>query len=261
MQLGMIAPVWEQSFKEAKSKGLAFLEFCLNVGYDCKPFFQDVPKIKQWQEKYGVKVQSIGRWATNKFTEQGEVIQDELEINQRLIEVAGELGCPNYVCGVNYLKDLSLYNNAGLAIDYLSNLLNTAEKYGVKVAVYNCRWNNWIVDPRSWELICGHLPQLGIKFDPSHSIYAGGDYLQEIRDWGKRIYHFHIKGSLPIDGIRFDDPPAGLDVTNWGAIIAILYAQKYEGGLSIEPHSVNWEGDLGERGLDFAINYVKRFLL
>lgn len=50
-----------------------------------------------------------------------------------------------------------------------------------------------------------------------------------------------------------------LDVTNWGALLAILYAQEYQGGLSIEPHSVTWQGDLGEKGIDFAINYIKRF--
>ncbi len=261
MRLGMIASVSKQGFEAAKSKQLSFVEFCLNIGYDIDTFVQAVPKIKQWQQQHEISVQSIGRWGTDKLTAQGTVIQEELEINQELIAVTGKLGCPNYVCGVNYVESLSLYENAGLAIDYLSKLQTEAKKCGVQLSVYNCRWNNWIVEPRSWELVLGHLPKVGIKFDPSHCIYDGGDYLQEMRDWGARFYHVHIKGSLLINDRRFDDPPAGLDQTNWGAFMAILYAQQYAGGLSIEPHSPNWKGELGEKGLDFTINYIKRFIL
>ncbi|MGB4471994.1 MAG: sugar phosphate isomerase/epimerase, partial [Limnochordia bacterium] len=112
----------------------------------------------------------------------------------------------------------------------------------------------------SWELVLGHLPEVGIKYDPSHCVYDGGDYLQETRDWGKRFYHIHLKGSLQIDGQRYDDPPAGMDQTNWGAFMAVLYAQGYSGGLSIEPHSPTWEGELLERGLDYTVKYFKRLL-
>src|SRR5690606_40163880 len=58
------------------------------------------------------------------------------------------------------------------------------------------------------------------------------DYLKEMRDWGDRFTHVHIKGSVIIDGKRYDDPPAGLDQTDWKTFIAILYAKKYNGGLS-----------------------------
>ena len=260
MRLGMIGPVSERSFQAAKEKELEFLEFCINVGYDVDSFFRSVPEIKQWQQKYGVSVQSIGRWGTEKFTAQGSIVPEELTINQDLIAAAGELGCPNYVCGVNYVDSLSLYTNAGLAIDYLSELLASADKHGVRMSVYNCRWGNWVAEPRSWELVLGHLPEVGIKYDPSHCVYDGGDYLQEMRDWGKRFNHIHLKGSLQIAGQRYDDPPAGMDQTNWGAFMAVLYAQGYSGGLSIEPHSPTWEGELLEFGLDYTIKYFKQLL-
>ncbi|NLH30310.1 MAG: sugar phosphate isomerase/epimerase [Firmicutes bacterium] len=260
MRLGMIGQVSEGSFHVAKEKELDFLEFCINVGYDVDSFLRSVPEIKQWQKKYGVSVQSIGRWGADKHTAQGSIIPEELTINQDLIAAAAELGCPNYVCGVSYVDSLSLYTNAGLAIDYLAKLLDTAEKHGVKLAVYNCRWGNWVAEPQSWELVLGHLPEVGIKYDPSHCVYDGGDYLQETRDWGKRFYHIHLKGSLQIDGQRYDDPPAGMDQTNWGAFMAVLYAQGYSGGVSIEPHSPTWEGELLERGLDYTVKYFKRLL-
>ena len=42
-----------------------------------------------------------------------------------------------------------------------------------------------------------------------------------------------------------------------GRISAILCAQGYEGRLSIEPHSANWQGELGEKGLDYTIRYFR----
>lgn len=75
-------------------------------------------------------------------------------------------------------------------------------------------------------MIHGHLKDLWIKYDPSHSRYAkGADYLSEMKKWGDRFAHVHIKGSMLIDGERFDDPPAGMDQTDWGAFMAVLYAK------------------------------------
>ena len=82
-----------------------------------------------------------------------------------------------------------------------------------------------------------------------------------MKKWGKRFAHVHIKGSLQIDGERFDDPPAGLDGTNWGAFMAVLYANGYDGTLSIEPHSDIWrEGALGDAGVDYTIKLIRSLM-
>ena len=131
----------------------------------------------------------------------------------------------------------------------------------MKIATYNCRWDNFVCDPMAFTLIHGHVKDLYIKYDPSHCIYAGGDYLQEARDWAHRFLHVHLKGSLVIGGQRYDDPPAGMDQTDWGAFLAILYAKGYDGNLSIEPHSQNWKGELGEKGIDYTIRYFRNLML
>ena len=41
----------------------------------------------------------------------------------------------------------------------------------------------------------------------------------------------------------------------------IGYAKGYEGGLSIEPHSANWHGELGERGIDYTVRYFRELML
>ncbi len=166
-----------------------------------------------------------------------------------------------YITGCNKVEELSYYENCGLAISYFEKLIAHGAEKGVKIAVYNCRWNNFVCDPMAYTVIMGYLKDLYIKYDPSHCIYAGGDYLQETRDWGDRFLHVHLKGSLIVGGERYDDPPAGLDQTNWGAFLAILYAKGYDKCLSIEPHSANWRGELGEKGIDFTIQYFRNLML
>ena len=78
------------------------------------------------------------------------------------------------------------------------------------------------------------------RYDTSHCINAGGDYLQETRDWGKRFIHVHLKGAVKIEGKVYDNPPAGMDQTDWTSFMGILYGLGYDGGLSIEPESAYW---------------------
>jgi hypothetical protein len=41
----------------------------------------------------------------------------------------------------------------------------------------------------------------------------------------------------------------------------MLYKFHYAGNLSIEPHSATWQGDLGERGLDLTIRYMRSLIV
>ena len=131
----------------------------------------------------------------------------------------------------------------------------------MKIAVANCDWNNFVVTPADWEIVIGELPALTIKYDCSHAYNRGDDYLREINDWGEHISHFHIKGTTHAGKKPVDDPPAGMDDIKWGSVFSILYARKYDGGLSIEPHSETWQGELGYAGIKFTQNYIKQFII
>ncbi|NMA84041.1 MAG: sugar phosphate isomerase/epimerase [Epulopiscium sp.] len=261
MKLGIIADYTEKSFQIAKDKGLAFMEFCINIGHSIEQFLSSIDDINRWSHDYNVKVGSVGRWGSDRIDTQGKIIQEELQLTYQLIDATAALGCSNFVCGCNYRDELSYFENCAAAINYFTTLIEYAAPKGVKISVYNCRWNNFVHSDPAWTLIHGHVKELGIKYDPSHCYYAGGNYLEEMKQWAHRFYHVHVKGSLAIGGKRYDDPPAGLDQTNWGVFMAILYAEKYKGGLSIEPHSSNWQGELGEKGVDFTIKYMQQFLL
>lgn len=264
MKLGIIAEPVEQSFIDAKRRKIASLEFCLHPTsgldeYSAK--IDNIRGIKKYITQYGIDIASIGSWGSDKLDASGKVIENEITVAYELIDLAAEVDCKNVVVGSNYIDGISYLDNVLAVVEYLGKLIAYAKDKNVKISTCNCRWNNFIVDDMAWTLIHGHLKELGIKYDATHSIYAGGDYLSEMKKWGSRFYHVHLKGALVIDNERFDDPPAGMDQINWGAFMAILYAHKYNACVSLEPHSQNWEGDLGEKGIDFSANYMQQFLL
>lgn len=258
MKLGIIGWINEEDFKSAQEKGLEFIELCVNDRHEI--FLENVEQVKTYSTQYNMPIGSVGRWGADKITAEG-LREEELAIDYALIEKTAYLNSDVYITGCNYIDELSYYENCTLAIRYFEKLIEHGKKYGVKIATYNCRWNNFIHSDPTWTLLHGYLKDLYIKYDTSHCIYAGGDYLSETKKWAHRFAHVHIKGALIVDGERFDDPPAGLDQTDWASFMAILYAKGYEGGLSIEPHSENWRDELGKKGVDFTINYIRNLIL
>jgi len=265
MKLGIIAyfdqeKFCEEAFRSAKEKGLEFLEFCINDGDDVNAYISETPKLRTSLEKYDLEVGSVGRWGATRILKDGSINSEELETEKSIIRWCHDIGCKVYVTGCNYVDSLSLYENCTSAIRYFEALIVYGKENGVQIAVYNCRWNNFVHSDPIWSIILGHLPDLFIKYDTSHSVYDNGDYLLETQKWGHRFAHVHIKGSLIIGGERYDDPPAGMDQINWGAFLSALYRVGYNGNLSIEPHSETWKGELGEKGVNYTIRYMRNLM-
>lgn len=258
MKLGMISWITEDCFRSVKEKGLEFIELCVNDRSD--EFLAHLDDIKEYIARYELPVLSVGRWGGNRITENG-ICQEELELDMKLIDASAAIGCPVFVTGCNYVEELSYYENCTLAIRFFEKLIEHASKYGVKVATYNCSWDNFVCDADAYKIIHGYLKDLYIKYDPTHCMHSGGDYLKETQDWAARFAHVHIKGGMYIAGkcpwgLGYDDPPAGMDMINWPAFMSLLYVRGYEGELSIEPH-----GKLGMRGLDKTISYMRNLIL
>ncbi len=261
MKLGIINGWEEGHFEYVKNKGLEAVEFCVNHNYDAKEFLDRAEEIKANSVKYGIPVGSMGRWGMERIDEDGNIIPEALQADKNLIDAASIIGCPVFNVGVNYCEKKSFHDNCITAIEYLSILLDYAKDKNVKIATYNCDWANFIYNDKAWSVIHTALPELGIKYDASHCLSRRGDYLKELRDWGDRVYHVHIKGVLYIDGDGYDDPPAGLDQINWGGLFDVLYTKNYNGMVSIEPHSGYWKGKKGQWGIDFTINYIRPFVM
>ncbi|MBQ6267005.1 MAG: sugar phosphate isomerase/epimerase [Clostridia bacterium] len=261
MKLGMICGWSAEDFEYVKRKGLECVEFCVNHNYDADAFLAEAPQIRARSEATGIAVGSIGRWGMDRLDENGEILPAALHADQALIDAASIIGCPVFNFGVNAAEKLSFEENCAAAIRYAQALLDYAEGKGVKLATYNCDWSNFVYNDAAWSVVHKALPALGIKYDASHCIGRKGDYLKELRDWGDRVYHVHVKGVLVIDGEPYDDAPAGLDSINWGGLLDVLYTKDYDGMLSIEPHSHFWGGVRGQWGVDFTIGFIRPFLM
>lgn len=262
IRLGMINGHGAAAFDDVKSRGLEFIECCCNSDEEAAAFTADADGILSNVARTGIPVASVGRWAA-KPNRGGKFDAQQMESQYALFDAAAGVGSPVFVCGCNYDNSVSLYKNYSFAIEYYGRLLERAAGTKMKVAAYNCSWENFICSPREWEVVLGELPKLGIKYDCSHSAGAGRDYLTELSDWGERVLHFHVKGTVLTRGKPVDNPPAGIDGLKWGEIFAVLYARGYSGGLSIEPHSATWQGgsELGRKGIDFTIGYIRQFIL
>ena len=264
MKLGMIkSGCTEADFQYVKDKGLDFIEVCLNYANEAKGWVDRKDEIKALIDKYGLPILSCGRWNGDEWPldEAGKIRPSALDEAKATIDACAALGCPVYHCGCNRVEGVSLFRNYATAIEWFGTLIDYARPLGVAVSTYNCHWNSFIDNMAAWEIVHGELPELKIKFDASHSVSAGRDYMEELRVWGPRICHVHVKGALRVNGQYVDDPPAGLDQLNWPAILGMLYKAKYAGNLSIEPHSATWRGDLGERGLALTIRYMRSLIV
>ena len=257
MKLGMISPTHNAAgIERIKALGLDYAEFDVNAD-DIS--YLDRAEIRKALADTGVKLGAVGRWGRDRITSDGSINAKEQKDEFDLIDMCAELGCPVYITGCNYVEGLSYYQNISAAIAYFQSLIDYAVGR-VKLCVYNCSWNNYVNKPHEWDIINAHLKSLDIKFDPSHTVNGGRDYLSEAAAYGANFDHVHLKGTLNIDGRHIDDPPAGMDMINWGALLSILRKYNYQGMLSIEPHSATWQGELGEQGLKYTIDYFKKLL-
>nr|MCR5042231.1 hypothetical protein [Clostridia bacterium] len=65
MTLGMIVDATADGIRQAAGYGLKAAEFCYNDGNDPDALIARLPEIKAACEECGVRVMSIGRWASD----------------------------------------------------------------------------------------------------------------------------------------------------------------------------------------------------
>lgn len=261
MRLGRICDSFKaEGLDEIGQSGMEFVEFCCNFDPEVDELISSVETIKAASRRTGVAVSCVGRW-NHSLQENGKILPQKTARYCDLLDAAVELGARTFVCGCNYDKSISLFRNYENAISFFAELIEHAKGKDIKIAVQNCDWNNFIVSPEHWRVVLGELPELCIKFDASHAYNRGEDYLEQLSDWCERVAHIHIKGTTHAGKRKVDDPPAGMDDILWRPLFSILYARKYDGDLSIEPHSATWHGELGNAGVAFTRDFIRGFLL
>lgn len=167
------------------------------------------------------------------------------------INYALSVGCKVIVV---HPKNLTQDDKDGIEafIDHYGPTVEYAEKKDTRVTAASCG-----LTPESWEIMFDVMktPTFGGKYDPSHYISMGLDYIKILRRFGGRVYHTHAKDEICIDG-KYDYAPCGMGDTHWGKIIATLYEMRYPGDIAIEPHSPFWAGEMKEAGLILAKRHL-----
>jgi len=160
------------------------------------------------------------------------------------------------------------------------DIVRHAESRGVRIGLENCpmrfskdEWpggKNLAVSPAIWSKIFEEIPSpnLGLNFDPSHLIWQHIDPARCIREFGKRIVHFHAKDTridpdrlyaVGILGLGWHTAKLpGLGDVDWGAVFSALSDTGYQGAVCIEVEDRAYEGSLADRKR--ALRQSKRFL-
>lgn len=130
-----------------------------------------------------------------------------------------------------------------------------AEDRGIKIAFENCPMgnchlppggNNCMCTPAMWEKCFDAVPSpaLGLEWDPSHLICQMIDPIENLRTFGRKIYHVHAKDAkvnrwaIARYGIyahgSIEHCHVGLGDTDWSQVVKELVRAGYTGDLNIE---------------------------
>ncbi len=164
-------------------------------------------------------------------------------------------------------------------------LVAFAEAHGVKIGIENCpmsftrdEWpggKNLATSPAIWRRLFADIgsPNLGLNFDPSHFVWQGMDYVQVLREFKDRLFHFHAKDAR-LDHDRLNEVgllafPAeyhtpklpGLGDVNWSSLFSVL-TEVYDGPVCIEVEDRAYEGslELRQAALLQSGGYLAQFL-
>jgi sugar phosphate isomerase/epimerase len=258
MRIGFITDLSETDFRFAADNGFPCVEHVSFGDVDIVEQKEDIRRLKQ---TYGVDFSMLALFVQNYISDSKEIAEESFRQARALIDLCHEIEAPLMVTCPGEGEDRSLQENAARAVDAFGELIDYGRPRGVNIALYNCHVTNFAYAPAAWELILPALPDLSLKFDPSHPLYDGRDYLAELRDWGSRVAHVHAKGSLVVGGERFEDPPAGMDDTRWGPLFAVLYHHDYAGDINIEPHAATWTGKRRHDGILLARRHLSQFVV
>ena len=198
----------------------------------------------------------------------------------KVIDAAPKLGVHvvNTFVGRDWTK--SIDDNWELFKATWPEIISHAEEQNVQIGIENCpmlfsknEWpggKNLAVSPAVWDRMFREIPSrfFGLNFDPSHLILQFIDGPRCVREYGRRIVHFHAK-DLRIDhdrlyqvgsmGQDWNTPKLpGMGDVAWGPIFSALTDAGYNGAVCIEVEDRAFERSLDDRKR--SLHQSKHFL-
>ena len=162
------------------------------------------------------------------------------------------------------------------AVESYNALVPTLEAAGARVVIEGWPGRGALCcTPETFRAFFRELPTaaLAINYDPSHLVRMGIDPLRFLREFAARVHHVHAKDTLLAEAdalyeygwelpATFAPAPAfgaaawrytipGQGQTDWPALLTILQAVGYQGGVSVELEDASFHGseDAEKRGL------------
>jgi sugar phosphate isomerase/epimerase len=295
MQLGFVSAIlWDLSLDQvlafAHAEGFSCVELmCWPAGgaerryagvthLDVADFNDEkVARVHDQVLSYGVGISGLGYYPNPLDADAGHrrVVTDHLK---KVIDAARRLGVGVVNTFIGRDPTLSAEANWPRVREVWTPLVQHAESAGVRLAIENCpmlfskdEWpggKNLPTSPEQWRTLFEMYPSLGLNYDPSHLIWQHIDCARAIREFGKRIIHFHAKDTR-IDhdklyqvgtmgfGWHIAKLP-GLGDVDWSAVFAALTDVGYRSAVCIEVEDRAYEGSLEDRKR--ALRQSKRFL-
>jgi sugar phosphate isomerase/epimerase len=235
--------------------------------------------VRNLSNKHGVAISGLGYYP-NPLDADAEHRRFVINHLMHVIGAAPRLGVKvvNSFIGRDHTR--SVDDNWAVLRSVWPPIVAHAEAMGVKIGIENCpmlfsndEWpggKNIATTPGLWKRLFETLPSpnLGLNFDPSHLVWQHIDYVRCIREFGKRLVHFHAKDTRidpdriyerGIMGLGWHVPKLpGLGDVDWGALFAALTDAGYNGPVCIEVEDRAYEGSLADRKR--ALRQSRRFL-
>jgi sugar phosphate isomerase/epimerase len=205
---------------------------------------------------------------------------------ERVIELAGRLGCPYVGTGSGKIPGKSLADQVeAIKRVYSERYFPVCERYKVRIL-----WEPWAGGPNvatgpvPYEALFkafGASSHVGLQYDPSHLTWQMMDPIQTARDFADKIFDVHLKdteirwpvlrkaGINPWNGEqwwRFRVPGSGS--IDWRAFLTVLMESGYQGAMNIEheddlygtPYSNGEFTPEFKRGFIVGKEYLKQFV-
>lgn len=254
-RIGILGKAKVTDFKFVLEQEFDSIELSTNPGA-IDNFIDSISTINRWRKYFPVPISAIGYFAA-------EYQRDPREFNNliRLMDACNHLGAGIVHVGTGS-KTTDVARDIDWSINFFDKAINEAKKRKLKLALYTCEVSNFSWDPKFWTQLFKDLPDLWLKYDPSHAYHTPKrDYITEIKNWGGKIIHFHAKGGyFRPDGTRdpMGDPPPGEDQIDWSRLLQTLLDINYNGVLSIEMHADRFLHDEAFDALKKSRDYLKQ---
>jgi sugar phosphate isomerase/epimerase len=239
----------------------------------------EADQVRELCSKHGVAISGLGYYP-NPLDPDAEHRRTVVAHLKKVIDAAAVLGVGIVNTFIGRDPARSVEANWPLLQATWPDIVRHAESKQITIGIENCpmlfsqdEWpggKNLAISPAVWRKLFELLPtqHFGLNFDPSHLIWQHIDYLRCIREFGKRIVHFHAKDARldaegmyqhGILGFGWHTPKLpGLGDVDWGALFSALTDARYTGAVCIEVEDRAYEGSLEDRKR--ALRQTGRFL-